>query len=115
MLPRSRRVRVEMIQKRGRYNSLEPSKEATWLLVENQYTELVFAKQYPPYANRIHIMIEALAASVAKGWEVEGLPGEYPLYFCHKGQYRHCVLLAAAPAPDRMSAYLRRRASPSIR
>lgn len=104
-----------MIQKRGRYNSLEPSKEPTWLLVENQYTELVFAKEYPPLANRIHIMIEALAASVAKGWEVECLPGEYPLYFCRKGQYRHCVYIGTTPAADRMNAYLRRRASASIR
>jgi hypothetical protein len=105
---------AEMIRKRSRYNALEPSNEPTWLLVENQYTELVFAKEYPPLANRVHIMIEALAMSVAKGWEVECLPGDQPLYFCHKGQYRHCVHIGASPAADRMSAYQRRRASRTI-
>jgi hypothetical protein len=103
-----------MIRKRSRYNALEPSAGPTWLLVENQYTELVFAREYPPLANRIHIMIEALAASVAKGWEVECLPGEQPVYFCRKGEYRHCVLIGATPAAERMSAYQRRRASRSI-
>jgi hypothetical protein len=97
-----------MIRKRSRYNALELSNEPTWLLVENQYTELVFAKEYPPLANHIHIMIEALAASVAKGWEVECLPGKHPLYFCRKGQYRHCVHISTKPAADRMSAYHRR-------
>lgn len=104
---------VEMIRKRMRYNALEASDEPTWLLVENEYTELVFAKEYPPRANRIHIMIEALAASVAKGWEVECLPGDQPLYFCAKGHDRHCVYLATQPSADRMSAYRRRMAAPT--
>jgi hypothetical protein len=104
-----------MVRRRSGFNELEPRKEPTWLLVENQYAELVFAKEFPPLANRVHIMIEALATSVAKGWEVECLPGSHPLYFCRKGQSRHCVHLGATPAADRMSEYRRRLASTAIR
>src|SRR5262245_32154419 len=102
-----------MIRKRSRYDSMAPSAEPSWLLVENQYTDLVFAKEYPPLANRINIMIEALATSVAKGWEVEGLPGEYPVYFCRKGQNRYCVFIGPPPAADRLRNYMRRAASRS--
>lgn len=95
--------------KRARLNELEPKNEPVWLLVDNQYTELVFAREYPPLANRVHIMIEALATSVAKGYEVECLPGAFPLYFCRRGEYRHCVHLSPQPTADRMKSYLARQ------
>jgi hypothetical protein len=92
----------DMVHKRARFPSLAPSEEASWLLVENQFTELVFAKEFPPRANPINIMIEALAASLAKGWEIECLPGNYALYYCRKGADRHCVYIGSRPPRQRL-------------
>lgn len=48
-----------------------------------------------PLANRIHTMDEALAASVAKDWDVNALPGEYPLDFdTETGAFRQVSRLA---------------------
>jgi hypothetical protein len=91
-----------MVHKRARFPSLARSEEASWLLVENQFTELVFAKEYWPRANPIDIMIEALAASLAKEWEVECLPGCYALYYCRKGTERHCVYIGSRPPRQRL-------------
>lgn len=80
---------------------MQPSEGPAWLVVEDEHGNAVSVREYPPRANRINIMIEALASSLAKGWQVEELPGEFPTYFCRKGDRRHCVHIAEGRPADR--------------
>jgi hypothetical protein len=82
-----------MIHKRTRYNAMAPVPEITWLVVENEYREVLCARELPPNTDPRMVMIAAMSVSIRKGFEVEELPGVMPNYFCRRGEERRMVTI----------------------
>jgi hypothetical protein len=76
---------------RTRYNAMAPVPQTTWLVVQDLYRTTLYVRELPPNTDPRMVMIEAMARSIGKGWEVEELPGVIPTYFCRKDGDRRMV------------------------
>lgn len=93
-----------MIQRRTRYDAMQPIPEPTWLVVANQYGDSLYVRELPPNNDPRMTMIAAMARSIGKGFEVEELPGVIPIYYCRKGDERRSVsIVRKAPNPVKRS------------
>jgi hypothetical protein len=70
---------------------MAPVAEVTWLVVADQYGDSLYVRELPPLTDPRMVMIEAMARSIGKRFEVEELPGVIPIYYCRKGEERRSV------------------------
>jgi len=93
---------ARMIQKRTRFDAMAPVAETTWLVVADPYGNSLYVRELPPLTDPRGVMIEAMARSIADGFEVEELPGVVPIYFCRKdGERRSVSIVRKAPTSPR--------------
>jgi hypothetical protein len=78
-----------------------PSPHPLWLVVKDEFNIVRAVKKIPPGESKIVVMIEALWRSHSTGWNVEELPGSFPIYFCTKNGVRHCVQLQRTDPNDK--------------
>jgi len=89
-----------VVKRRGRYDAMAPIETTTWLVVADVYGNSLYVRELPPFTDPRMVMIEAMAHSIGKGFEVEELPGVIPIYYCRKDEERRSVsIVRTAPKP----------------
>jgi hypothetical protein len=80
-----------MIRKRARFDAMAPVPEPTWLVISDDRQIPIGVHELAPNTDPRMVLIQQMARSIGKGWEVEELPGTIPIYFARKGDQRRCI------------------------
>ncbi|MEJ1966488.1 MAG: hypothetical protein WDO56_35100 [Gammaproteobacteria bacterium] len=76
---------VARVKRRRNADAMEIVNAPTWLVIEDKYGRALKVVELPPNTDPRMILIAEMAKSIGMGFEVEELPGSFPLYYAKRG------------------------------